>query len=616
MKLGLLHLAGLASVLALTACGGGQTHPNLFATDWNDDGGQAVAAVWQKLAGVKAPAGVNVAVGVAGNDDKLVGISLDGGAKWTFPHAIEVRPAIAGGVVVCEGGGELFALDAATGRKLWARNVGPALMRGAGDDGKVTVVSLEQNGGAGSILLAVGRDGGVVRQMETDKQLGVPAVLGGYVFVPWQRQYVSIIDLTNGDEAARILLRGKASHAFTEGGGLYFGEQELFRWDAHIKDGSRNQATRLTLPDRELPGTPALFQPGEQHTAPIALALDKARLYARPASPDGPTGFDTSRFYGSYFRLVMAFDTTKGSLAWVHSDKSDVLGGAPGPGSFTLCDEEGNITVVDAQSGGTAKTLALGEPVKSCTVQADTLQATGATPPPPLVQQIAAALTNRDAEMVAGQRLLLREMAQLQDELVTKTLVDLASDPRTAPPLLKDARTDLAARRNGKQYMLDALAKHYDFLHDVLRPPPVGPIAQALGAMKEKSAAPLLAAHLLDPADTDDDVQQAAVALVEIGDAAQAPELAQFFALYHAGAGSPEVALAAASAGQALLKVGGKNGRATVDAAIEDPLTLGPVRERLIAIEQSMDAQKSEAPAADAGKGKGKKPEKKDKKKK
>ena len=39
-----------------------------------------------------------------------------------------------------------------------------------------------------------------------------------------------------------------------------------------------------------------------------------------------------------------------------------------------------------------------------------------------------------------------------------------------------------------------ALERHYDFLKDVLRSPPVGPIAQALGAMKETRAAPLLAA--------------------------------------------------------------------------------------------------------------------------
>ena len=50
--------------------------------------------------------------------------------------------------------------------------------------------------------------------------------------------------------------------------------------------------------------------------------------------------------------------------------------------------------------------------------------------------------------------------------------------------------------------MLESLARHYDFLKDVLRPPPVGPLADALAGMKETRAAPALVSHLFDPADT------------------------------------------------------------------------------------------------------------------
>lgn len=154
-----LALLGLASSL-FGACGGGQTHPNMFATDWEDDGGKSVAAVQARIGATKPTPGADVAVGVAGNSDKVVGVPLAGGAPWTFAHAIDVRPTIAGGVVVAQGGGELFALDAASGKKLWARQVGSQSMRGAGDDGKITVVSLD-SGGRGSVLLAIDRDGNV-----------------------------------------------------------------------------------------------------------------------------------------------------------------------------------------------------------------------------------------------------------------------------------------------------------------------------------------------------------------------------------------------------------------------------------------------------------------------
>ncbi len=578
--------------LVVAACGGGQTHPNLFATDWEDDNGASITGVQQKIGGAKAPTGADVAVGVAGNSDKVVGIPLAGGTAWSFAHAVDVRPTIAGSVVVGEGGGELFALDAASGKKLWTRQVGAQAMRGAGDDGKVTVVSLQSS--QGSLLIAIDREGSVVRQIETKQQLGVPAVLGGYAFVPWSNQYVSVLDLSSGDEAARILVRGKVSRALAVGGGIFFGEQELFRFDDKIKGASKSQATHIALPQRELPGTPSLMAPGEEKLGPVAGALDKTRMYARPTTTD-PIAFDSQRFYGTYFRLAMAFDTSTTKLAWVYSNKVDLVGGAAGPATFVLCDEEGKVVVLDAATGGVERELSLGGPIKSCTAQADGLAASTPQPPPPLSQQISAALTNRDSEMVSGQRLLLRELATLEDESVTKTLVDLASNPLTAPLLIADSRTALAARRNGAKAMLEALAKHYDFLHDVLLSPPVGPIAQALAAMKEKSAAPLLAAHLLDPADTDDDCKQAAAALVDIGDATAIPTLKQFMTLYHASADSEATAAAVVSSGQALLNYGGPDGRKLVDATIADPSTIDAVKSRLSAVEQQLDAQKSQA---------------------
>jgi len=586
----------LLAAIVLVACGGGQTHPNLFSTNWSDDNGASISAVMAKMGSAKPAIGADVAVGVAGNSDKVVGVALAGGQPWTFAHAVDVRPTIAGSVVVGEGGGELFCLDATSGRKIWTRQVGPMKMRGAGDDGKTTVVTLSGTEG-GSVLLAIDRDGSVARQIESDKPLGAPAVLAGYAFVPWSSQYVSVLDLSSGDEAARILIRGKVSHAFAAAGSLFFGEQDLFRFDDKIKTASRNEATHLALPQRELPGTPALMGPGDQSLGPVALALDKTRMYAMPTATD-PIGFAGDRFYGTYFRLAMAFDAKTTKLAWVHDEPVDLVGGAAGPSAFVLCDESGKVLVLDAATGGVERELTLGGPIKSCAVQADGLAASAPQPAPPLADQISSALTNRDSEMVSGQRLLLRELATLDDESVTKTLVTITSNPLTAPILLADGRRALAARRNGAKYMLDALAHHYDFLHDVLLTPPVGPMAQALAAMKNKQAAPLLAAHLLDPADTGDDVKQAAAALVEIGDASQAPALTQFLAMYHAAAESEDVANAVVSAGQALLAYGGPAGRKAVDAVLADPMTLEMVKGRLTAVEQQADAQKAQGKTA------------------
>ena len=599
-------IGSISAIGALSACGGGQTPLNLFSTDWTDDSGRSIERVRIKLGGARANPGADVVVAVAGNAAKLIGQSLGtNGAKWTFAHPIDARPVVAGSVVVGSGGGELFALDATSGHTLWTRPTGGLKVEGAGDDGSITVVTMARATGIGSVLLAVLRDGSVVRQLETERVLGAPAVLGGMAFVPWNSVYVSALDLANGDEAGRVVLREKVSRAWTSDGNLYFGEIGIFKFDQHIKDASSNRATHVSIPPRELPGSPKLMVPGAENPGPAAGAPDRIRIYARPTSGDGALAIDSDRYYATYFKLAMGFDATKGALAWVHTHGSDIVGGTAGDGFAALCDEQGRVTMLDAKTGGIVGEQDLGEAVQSCIVQTDAYKPGGAPKGvSPLATQISDAILNRESELATAQRLLLRELSTLDDEVATKTLVELASDPRTSPALLTDARTALANRRNGARYMQAALARHYDFMKDVLRPPPVGPIAQALAAMNEKGAAPLLASHLLDPADTDEDVRRAADALVILGSANEAKALRQFFGMYRASAPTEEISLAVVAAAQALVKLGGPDGKATVRDAVTDAMTKDDVRERLSALMQASDEadekEKASAPA-DAG---------------
>ena len=129
-------------------------------------------------------------IGVSGNTDKLIGLPLDGGSRWTFAHPIDARPVVAGQVVVGSGGGEVFALEASTGSVLWRRATGGTPLLGAGDDG-ITVVTFHKAGSPGSSLLAVTHGGQVVQQLETDRPLGAPAVIGRLAFVPWSGQNTS-----------------------------------------------------------------------------------------------------------------------------------------------------------------------------------------------------------------------------------------------------------------------------------------------------------------------------------------------------------------------------------------------------------------------------------------
>jgi outer membrane protein assembly factor BamB len=602
-SVGLSFVLPLAGALALgtatAGCPGDAAHPGTFSTNWLDDQGKSIGEVQARLKGARAGGSADIAVAVAGEkNDKLIGAPLAGGAPWTFQHALDARPIIAGGVVVGSGSGEVFALDAATGKRLWARPSGGVALLGAGDDGTVTAVTLSK--GTGSTILVVGRDGSVKRQIETDKQLGDPAVVGGIIFVPWSNQYVSAIDAATGDELGRVTLRDKVSRADTIGGGLYFGEVAYVRFDDKIRMASQGQANRIAIPSRELPGTPRLLVPGTEKLPPVANARDRDRLFARPSAPEGPLGIDSNRFYASYFRLVLGFESSRGQLGWVHTHPSDVIGGEAVIGGVLLCDEEGKIVVLDGRTGQVSHQASFGEPIKSCVVHADTYKALpGPGGAPALGQQITEAVSSREASLATAQRLLLRELGTLEDESATKTLVEIASDSRAAPVLVADARAAIATRRNGAQYMLSALGKHYDFLRDVLASPPVGPIADALAAMKDGKAAPLLASHLLDPADTDDDIRRAAAALATLATKDELPTLRHFFAMYRSTAESDEIALAVASAGEAILRLDPKDGRAMIERASKDATTVAVARTRLEALLTATPDKPGDKPAGD-----------------
>jgi hypothetical protein len=154
--------------------------------------------------------------------------------------------------------------------------------------------------------------------------------------------------------------------------------------------------------------------------------------------------------------------------------------------------------------------------------------------------------------------------------------------------------------------MEEALSKHYDYLHDVLRSPPVGPIADALAAMKDPNAAPLIASHLFDPAITDDDVKRSASALAAVATPKELPVLKQFFAMYRGTAASDEVSIAVASVAEGMLRLDAKGTRPMIEAATTDGMTKETAKmklDQLLAAAPAGAAPKGEAPKAEPPKG-------------
>jgi outer membrane protein assembly factor BamB len=578
----------------LVACGSANAVKTVgapFSSSWQADQGQSIAALEKRLRDVKAPPAAAVAVGV--NQSGLYGVSLPDGERWAHGNSADTLPIVAGAVVVASNAGRLFALDAKTGKELWELPIEARKLRGASDDGELTVAVVAGDNPGKSRFVAVSRRGEIVHQLDSTVDLGYPAVKGGVAFIPWSDQYVSAVDLRTGEEVARLLLREIVTQARSYNGELWFGEKGLVRLDDKIRLATTNQGTRVGLPARQLPGKPVWLGSGNQLWPVSGSARLKIRLAATPVADAEGAHFANDAYLASYFRVVLGLSDRDGSVRFVKSLGADALGMSVGQRGFAVCDASGRVSLLSAR-GGDAGTAELGARLDACTVDVSALSLDRDSAPPSLAEQIGAALAELTPDMAVAQKLLVDELTRLEDPRVTKILIDLTSSTKIPPDLRSAARKLIATRRSGKEYMLAALERHYDYVSDVLLPPPLGPLSDALAAMNEVSATPLLAKHLNDPANDMADVERAAVALGKLATPAEYEELRTFFALYRATADEPSLVNAVVSIGGALLRIGGAQGKSVVERAALDPLTQADVKRGLNALLQPENG----APAA------------------
>jgi len=101
---------------------------------------------------------------------------------------------------------------------------------------------------------------------------------------------------------------------------------------------------------------------------------------------------------------------------------------------------------------------------------------------------------------------------------------------------------------------------------------------------------------LNDPANAADDVARAAHALAKLATPAEYEDLRTFFALYRATADDEALVAAVVSCAEAILRIGGADGRAVVERAAQDPLTQAEVRRALPAVLAQPAASVAKAP--------------------
>ncbi len=581
----------------LASCGGAHLESSRgFDSGWQNDSGRSIALLEQRLRGLPLAPNARVVVGVT--ETGLAGARLDGASHWTHQGRVASPPMIAGKLVIVAEGDQILALDASSGARAWSiGNRGLALV-GAANDGVNSALVLANP--HKSLFLAVSDTGATLGSAQTSIALGTPAARGGIAFVPWSNQYVSALDMQSGDEVARLLTREEVSQALNIGGKLYFGQRGLLRFDEQVRFASTNQANHVSLPKLDLPGKPDWLDNGSLTPTSQPNARSKIRVYAAPTvASDGALTLGGGTIVASYFRVLFGLGANSGALLWVRSMPADIVGGAAAASGFVLCDANGRVWSL-ASNGADSASLQLGAKITLCSADTGALSVANAAPPAPLAVQITQALEDLEPDMAEAERYLIAQLGKLEDPIVTKTLIDLSSSPRIPPDLRSETRRLLGLRKNGTEYMLTALGRHYDFVSGVLLPPPVGPLADALAASNETRAAPLLAQHLNDPANSAEDVAHAARALVKLATPSEYDDLRTFFALYRATADDEALVAAVISCAEALLRVGGVAARAVVERAAQDAMTQNDVRRELPKLLTQTSADTETPPASGA----------------
>lgn len=532
-----------------------------------------------------------VAIAVGSDASGLWGMPLDATGDerpWRHEAAVTQPPVVDGDITVFGDGPRLAALESRTGERLWSIDSGGAeLLAVAGSSASSALLLFDPRRERRWLSLVDG-SGAEQTRIDAESDLGIPAVWRGHWLVPWGRSFVSALDAA-GVEVGRARLDSVASEAARHGGDVLFAGPP---WVA------LSTGTTIELPRRPLPGRIAV-SPELPHPSDSALT----RLYVLRGAAQGspPT------FMATFARFAIGFDGATGSLLWVQVLPGRALAGAVLAEGFALCDASGSVRILAPHSGhgaararlAPARRPGLHEPtLEACALspgsigaRASALRSDAAETPDAatepdasaLVSQLARASSLSDPDLVDAQRFLSRELAARPEPEATRALIDLATRRSTDRVLQAEAEDLLATRRNGVEFMLDALSGGSSRERDPIALPPLGALADALSALEEQRAAPLLAAQLNRPGHSADALWRAATALERLATPNEYEELSVFFSLRRTTADNPDMVRAATAAARTLLRVGGARGAKLVAVGERDKLTVPALREALAA---------------------------------
>lgn len=542
-------LSGCLSLLTL-GCGGNQSFESSLDEMWQWDGGVEASRVITALEGKDGPASVPAAVGVTSRG--LVGRALPHGKRWEYEGEVDVLPTLVGHLVIFSGGGRVTALDITSGKTVYSVDVHDRRLEGAGYDGAHSILLLvDKDDAREDQILVLGPSGREIFSANANARLGTPAAVSGVGLVPYSGQYVGAFDIASGKRLGRVLVRDGLHTAASEESGviLYGSGATLMNERVTSSPDSRS----LKLKPRKLPGEPKWPLDGSK---PRPARAQPVGFYAHVDSSEDTLKFSTGGYVATYYEVVLGLSHKSNEIRFSTHLPRAVSGGAPGKHGPTLCLENGVVVRVNSRTGNHIPFGSLDSKVKACVVTASD-EKIPAGERPPILEQLEETIAGTGPDMVAIQKVLLRELGATDTVETTKALLAIAQNPLVSLDLAKVAQALLAKRKEGGEAMIAALREGAPKpLHEgpkvdsirptnegdatpgtppvpespeeeanrlieetstapdtedepainpdasrreKLRPPPVGALAQALQRMKTPGAAQALAPYLNDP---------------------------------------------------------------------------------------------------------------------
>lgn len=533
--------------LSLVACAANHGSLTAFSLSAAPSSETEVTALVERVR--HAPRAVETAVVVLTPPEPAQGFTIvdpsTGQRRGQVGARLDSRAIVAADSVIALSDGAVVAWDL-DGHERWRISAGGLPLNAAGSDGSTLAVTLGGQGVTrrrGVLLIVDARTGSLRSRQSVDHALGVPAVAGDDVLVPWDGQNLSDFDASRGTELARIRTRDDiVGWAFREGPTVWFGSRALYRLDAHASSGRNASMTRWSAHRTDLPGG-ATFAPDGYNSFRHGLdARERVRTVWRVDgdSPDGSVRFVSDALYALFHQVLFALSPDTGAVRWALRLPNDVVGAAVVRHGLVTVDTHGVMRLSSALDGRALSSVAFDQPSVQASVQlpvefSPTASSSSETVPP-LHQVLFDIAAGTDARLLPAQIFAAKTLGTLDGAEATHALVSLLSRRALAPELRAAAGEALATRTQGTDAMLEALGQHYDYVHDIAAPP-VGILARALAAARDRRAVPLLVAQLFDPATSVADLAPIIVSLQQLGDPLALGPLVEFLQLYHADVG-------------------------------------------------------------------------------